>query len=72
MAEAQDTVQSVLQESRQFPPPQAFSSQAHISSMDQYEKMYAESIEKVFEALTVLRYVDGVRGGAQDRRPAPV
>lgn len=40
-----DQVESVLQESRKFPPPAAFARQAHVSSMDQYQKMHAESIE---------------------------
>ncbi len=37
-------VTSVLQESRKFPPPPAFSKQAHIKSMAEYEKLYRESI----------------------------
>src|SRR5438477_11283411 len=37
-------ITSVLQETRVFPPPKAFSQQAHIQSMAQYRKLYNESI----------------------------
>ena len=40
-----DSVESVMHEQRQFAPPAEFSRQAHIKSLDQYEKMYRESIE---------------------------
>ena len=36
---------SVLQESRKFPPPGGFSAGAHIGSMEEYERLYKESIE---------------------------
>jgi len=52
MSQMQDSVapedtgmQSVLQETRRFPPAGSFSSQAHIQSMQQYSEMYRESIE---------------------------
>ncbi len=35
-----DAIQSVLQEDRQFPPSEAFSAQAHISSEEQYQEMW--------------------------------
>ena len=35
-----DAIQSVLQEDRQFPPPEAFSADAHISSEEQYQEMW--------------------------------
>ncbi len=38
-------MESVLQESRKFPPPASFSSSAHIKSFEQYEQMYRESID---------------------------
>jgi len=46
MAEPQDpgAMESYLREERRFPPPAHFSSQAHIDSMDAYERLYAESI----------------------------
>src|ERR1700761_7051110 len=34
------SIQSVLQESRVFPPPEAFSKQAHIGSLDEYQKLW--------------------------------
>ncbi|MFA5801875.1 MAG: acetate--CoA ligase [Thermoleophilia bacterium] len=34
-----------MHEKRQFPPPSAFSDQAHIGSMDQYEEIYQRSID---------------------------
>ncbi len=42
-------IESVLTESRVFPPPQAFSEQAHIKSFSEYEQIYAEA-EKDTEA----------------------
>jgi acetyl-CoA synthetase len=36
---------SVLEESRKFPPSKEFSRAAHIKSMGEYKKMYAESLE---------------------------
>ena len=35
-----DAIQSVLQEDRQFPAPEAFSAEAHISSEEQYQEMW--------------------------------
>ncbi len=43
---SQSDITSVLVEHRRFPPSAAFSKQAHIKSMAQYKKMYAESIKK--------------------------
>ncbi len=37
-------MESVLHETRKFPPPGGFASQAHISSWDEYEQLYKESI----------------------------
>ena len=36
-------IESVLHESRMFPPPPEFSETAHIKSFDEYEKIYAEA-----------------------------
>jgi acetyl-CoA synthetase len=36
---------SVLRENRVFPPPEEFSSKAHIKSVEEYEAMYKQSIE---------------------------
>jgi acetyl-CoA synthetase len=38
-------IESILHENRLFPPPESFSSRAHIKSIEQYRKLYAESIE---------------------------
>jgi len=38
-------METVLQESRKFPPSASFSNTAHIQSIDQYEQMYSESID---------------------------
>ena len=38
------SIESVLQETRVFPPPKAFSRQAHIGSLTQYRKLYRESV----------------------------
>ena len=45
-AENQGTnITSVLKESRTFPPPEAFQSQANLQGMDEYEKLWRHSIE---------------------------
>src|SRR5664279_3867123 len=38
-------IESILQESRVFPPPKAFSQRAHLKSLAQYRKLYRESIQ---------------------------
>jgi len=38
-------MESMQKETRRFPPPGSFASQAHIRSLDEYEEMYAESID---------------------------
>src|SRR5690349_11481099 len=42
-ATQQASIDSVLQESRSFPPPAEFSQQAHIKSLADYERLYAEA-----------------------------
>ncbi|HEX4947980.1 MAG TPA: acetate--CoA ligase [Blastocatellia bacterium] len=37
------TIESVLNESRLFPPSEEFTAQAHISGMEEYERLYAEA-----------------------------
>ncbi|MFN0121818.1 MAG: acetyl-coenzyme A synthetase N-terminal domain-containing protein, partial [Blastocatellia bacterium] len=37
------TIESVLNESRLFPPPAAFVRQAHLQGMSEYERLYAEA-----------------------------
>jgi acetyl-CoA synthetase len=41
--DSQTTIESVLHESRLFPPPDAFRAQAHIQGMNEYERLYAEA-----------------------------
>src|SRR5215208_3967988 len=43
MTTTSQEIESVLTESRVFPPPPAFSAQAHISSMEQYRQMAKEA-----------------------------
>ena len=38
-----DSISSVLSEKRKFPPPAEFSKNAYVSSMEQYEKLYASA-----------------------------
>jgi len=38
-------IDSILQEQRSFPPPPEFSRQAHIKSLEEYERIYKESVE---------------------------
>ncbi len=40
-----NAIESVLNESRVFPPPAEFSANAHIKSFEEYEKIYAEAAE---------------------------
>ncbi len=39
-------IDSLMEETRKFPPPPEFSSKAHINSMEQYQEMYEESINE--------------------------
>ena len=41
----QNNIESTLRENRVFPPPPEFSHKAHIKSLEQYEKLYKQSIE---------------------------
>src|SRR5215217_9746647 len=43
MTTTSQEIESVLQESRVFPPPPAFSARAHISSMEQYRQLAKEA-----------------------------
>jgi hypothetical protein len=46
-AAAVDTrIDSVLQEQRKFPPPADFAERAHIKSLEEYERIYKESVEE--------------------------
>ena len=38
-------IDSILQEQRKFPPPAEFSKHAHVKSMDEYERLYKESVD---------------------------
>jgi acetyl-CoA synthetase len=40
----QVNITSMLQEARVFPPPKEFSAKAHVKSMEEYRKLYKESI----------------------------
>src|SRR5512137_2804056 len=42
--EAPTSIESVLHEERVFPPPKAFSRQAHLKSLAEYRKLYRESV----------------------------
>ena len=44
MADESKSMDSLMSESRTFPPPAQFQKNAHISSMEQYQKMYDQSI----------------------------
>src|SRR5437868_258203 len=46
-ATAVDTsIDSILQEQRKFPAPEAFAERAHIKSLEEYERVYKESVEE--------------------------
>src|SRR5579862_1380867 len=38
-------IDSILQEQRSFPPPAEFSRHAHVKSLEEYERIYKESVE---------------------------
>src|SRR4051812_3466279 len=38
-------IDSILQEQRKFEPPAEFSRQAHVKSLDEYERLYQESVD---------------------------
>ncbi len=40
-----DAIESVLHEDRTFPPPPAFQAQARLSSLEEYERLYEQSIQ---------------------------
>ncbi|MFY9611509.1 MAG: acetate--CoA ligase [Blastocatellia bacterium] len=40
---SQSSIDSILKETRVFPPPTEFSRQAHIKSLEEYERLYAEA-----------------------------
>ena len=42
---ANQDLDSTLRENRVFPPPEEFSSKAHIKSLEEYETLYKKSIE---------------------------
>ena len=42
-AQQASNIDSILQETRSFPPPKEFSEQAHIKSLADYERLYAEA-----------------------------
>lgn len=41
----EESISSVMTEKRKFPPPVEFSNSAHVSSMEEYEKLYAAAAE---------------------------
>src|ERR1700692_1121472 len=44
-AVAPNNIESILQENRVFQPPKDFSKRAHLKSLAEYRKLYAESIK---------------------------
>ncbi len=43
--ETEKSISSILKEQRQFPPPEEFRRQAHISSYEDYRRLYDQSLE---------------------------
>jgi acetyl-CoA synthetase len=46
MSESNTGIESSMQETRLFPPSPAFSAKAHIKSMDEYHRLYRQSIDQ--------------------------
>ena len=38
-------IDSILNEQRKFAPPAEFSKQAHVKTLDEYERLYKESVD---------------------------
>ena len=38
-------IDSILQEQRKFEPPAEFSRQAHVKNLDEYDRLYKESVD---------------------------
>ncbi len=45
MSDSNTGIESTMQETRLFPPSAAFSANAHVKSMDEYKKLYRQSID---------------------------
>src|SRR5256885_5590384 len=45
IASQSTNIDSILQEQRKFPPPPEFSRHAHVKSMEEYERLYQESVD---------------------------
>ena len=45
MSEESTDLDSSLRENRVFPPPAEFAAKAHITSLEQYETLYRQSVE---------------------------
>ena len=45
MTDPEKSIDSVLHEDRQFPPDPAFSSASHIKSLEEYERIYRQSVD---------------------------
>jgi acetyl-CoA synthetase len=45
-ADARSNIESVLHEDRKFECPEHFRQQAHIKSLEDYERIYRESVEQ--------------------------
>ena len=68
MAEDQKTgIDSVMEETRTFPPLPDFAEKAHINSMEQYQQMYDESINDPdkfwLKQIEILDWIKGILSG---------
>ncbi len=46
MTSGQEAIESSLQEHRSFEPPRGFSCKAHVKSMEEYQRLYRQSIDR--------------------------
>jgi acetyl-CoA synthetase len=46
MSQTQSAIESMMQETRMFPPPQEFAARARINSREEYDRLYRESIDQ--------------------------
>jgi acetyl-CoA synthetase len=46
MSQAHSTIESIMQETRMFPPPKEFADKARINSREEYDRLYRESLDQ--------------------------
>jgi len=58
-------IESILNESRMFPPPADFAANAHVKSFEEYERIYAEAAADPLHGALEKRVLDHQPGSAE-------